>query len=165
MSEMVDSAAPSPDRLIEIKLDPKSLGRASANVEHEREVAIFDILDGNSFALEGQQSGPYKLHLSLSDDRLQLAVNNEADVSVAAHQVPLTPLKRIMKDYFLVCESYYEAVRSAPPNKIQAIDVNRRSLHDEGSKVLVEKLQGKITLDNDTARRLFTLVCALHWKG
>ena len=165
MSEMVDSAAPSPDRLIEIKLDPKSLGRASANVEHEREVAIFDILDGNSFALEGQQSGPYKLHLSLSDDRLQLAVNNEADVSVATHQVPLTPLKRIMKDYFLVCESYYEAVRSAPPNKIQAIDVNRRSLHDEGSKVLVEKLQGKITLDNDTARRLFTLVCALHWKG
>ena len=165
MSEMADSAAPSPDRLIEIKLDPKSLGRASANVEHEREVAIFDILDGNSFALEGQQSGPYKLHLSLSDDRLQLAVNNEADVSVAAHQVPLTPLKRIMKDYFLVCESYYEAVRSAPPNKIQAIDVNRRSLHDEGSKVLVEKLQGKITLDNDTARRLFTLVCALHWKG
>ena len=165
MSEMADSAAPSPDRLIEIKLDPKSLGRASANVEHEREVAIFDILDGNSFALEGQQSGPYKLHLSLSDDRLQLAVNNEADVSVATHQVPLTPLKRIMKDYFLVCESYYEAVRSAPPNKIQAIDVNRRSLHDEGSKVLVEKLQGKITLDNDTARRLFTLVCALHWKG
>ena len=165
MSEMADSAAPSPDRLIEIKLDPKSLGRASANVEHEREVAIFDILDGNSFALEGQQSGPYKLHLSLSDDRLQLAVNNEADVSVATHQVPLTPLKRIMKDYFLVCESYYEAVRSAPPNKIQAIDVNRRSLHDDGSKLLVEKLQGKITLDNDTARRLFTLVCALHWKG
>ena len=165
MTEIPASALLSPDRLIEITLDPKSLGRASSNVEHEREVAIFDILDGNSFALDGLQSGPYKLHLSLSDDRLQLAVNNEADAAVASHLVPLTPLKRIMKDYFMVCETYYEAVRSAPPNKIQAIDVNRRSLHDEGSKLLVEKLQGKITLDSDTARRLFTLVCALHWKG
>lgn len=165
MTEIAGSAPLSPDRLIEITLDPKSLGRASSNVEHEREVAIFDILDGNSFALDGLRSGPYKLQLSLSDDRLQLAVNDESDATVASHLVPLTPLKRIMKDYFLVCESYYEAVRSAPPNKIQAIDVNRRSLHDEGSKLLVEKLQGKITLDNDTARRLFTLVCALHWKG
>ena len=165
MTEIAGSAPLSPDRLIEITLDPKSLGRASSNVEHEREVAIFDILDGNSFALDGLRSGPYKLQLSLSDDRLQLAVNGESDATVASHLVPLTPLKRIMKDYFLVCESYYEAVRSAPPNKIQAIDVNRRSLHDEGSKLLVEKLQGKITLDNDTARRLFTLVCALHWKG
>ena len=165
MTENPGSAPLSPDRLIEITLDPKSLGRASSNVEHEREVAIFDILDGNSFALDGLQSGPYKLRLSLSDDRLQLAINNEADEGVASHLVPLTPLKRIMKDYFMVCENYYEEVRSAPPNKIQAIDVNRRSLHGEGSKLLVEKLQGKITLDNDTARRLFTLVCALHWKG
>jgi uncharacterized protein (UPF0262 family) len=153
------------DRLTAITLDPKSLGRASPNVEHEREVAIFDILDGNAFALDGVDRGPYGLHLSIAEDRLQLSVADEAGEAVAAHQMPLTPLKRIIKDYFLVCESYYDAVRSAPPARIQAIDVNRRSLHVEGSKVLVEKLQGKIAVDADTARRLFTLVCALHWKG
>ena len=153
------------DRLAAITLDPKSLGRASANVEHEREVAIFDILDGNSFALDGLSAGPYQLQLSIADDRLQLAVADEADAAIATHQVPLTPLKRIMKDYFLVCESYYDAIRTAPPARIQAIDVSRRALHVEGSTMLSEKLQGKITMDTDTARRLFTLVCALHWKG
>lgn len=153
------------NRLSAITLDPKSLGRASPNVEHEREVAIFDILDGNTFALDGTDLGPYGLHLSIADDRLQLAVADEAGAAVAAHHVPLTPLKRIIKDYFMVCESYYDAVRTAPPARIQAIDVNRRALHDEGSTVLTEKLNGKIRLDTDTARRLFTLVCALHWKG
>jgi uncharacterized protein (UPF0262 family) len=153
------------DRLTEITLDPRSLGRASANIEHEREVAIFDILDGNAFAVEGLEQGPYKLHLGLAEDRLLLIVSDEQSVELAQHQIQLTPLKRIMKDYFMVCESYYEAVRSAPPARIQAIDVNRRSLHDEGSVVLREKLSGRIAVDEDTARRLFTLVCSLHWKG
>lgn len=153
------------DRLSEITLDPKSLGRASANVEHEREVAIFDILDGNAFALEGVDRGPYKLYLAVAEDRLVLSVAAEDNEPVAEHAVQLTPLKRIMKDYFLVCESYYEAVRTAPPARIQAIDVNRRSLHDEGSQVLRQKLVDRIVVDEDTARRLFTLVCSLHWKG
>lgn len=153
------------DRLSEITLDTKSLGRANANIEHEREVAIFDIIDGNSFAVEGLDEGPYALNLGIAEDRLQLTIGAADNPAVAQHNVPLTPLKRIMKDYFMVCESYYEAVRTAPPARIQAIDVNRRSLHDEGSAVLRERLLPKIVVDNDTARRLFTLLCALHWKG
>lgn len=153
------------DRLSEITLDPKSLASSSANIEHEREVAIFDIIDGNSFAVEGLDYGPYKLHLGIAEDRLQLNVGSETATNIAQHNVPLTPLKRIMKDYFMVCESYYAAVRSAPPARIQAIDVNRRSLHDEGSVILRDRLLTKIVVDADTARRLFTLLCALHWKG
>jgi uncharacterized protein (UPF0262 family) len=153
------------DRISEITLDPKSLASSTANIEHEREVAIFDIIDGNSFAIDGIDSGPYKLHLAIADDRLQLRIGSHAADGIAEHSVPLTPLKRIMKDYFMVCESYYAAVRTAPPARIQAIDVNRRGLHDEGSTVLKDRLLSKIVVDNDTARRLFTLLCALHWKG
>lgn len=160
-----DSAPQSRDRLSEITLDPKSLGRVNANIEHEREVAIFDIIDGNSFAVEGLDDGPYTLVLGIAEDRLQMTIGTAENATLVQHGVPLTPLKRIMKDYFLVCESYYDAVRTAPPARIQAIDVNRRGLHDEGSNVLREKLLTKIVVDNDTARRLFTLICALHWKG
>ncbi len=159
------SAEKSRDRLSEITLDTKSLGRANANIEHEREVAIFDIIDGNSFAVEGLDEGPYTLNLAIAEDRLQLNVGAAGNPALAQHSVPLTPLKRIMKDYFMVCESYYDAVRTAPPARIQAIDVNRRGLHDEGSAVLRERMLSKIVVDNDTARRLFTLLCALHWKG
>lgn len=152
-------------RLVAITLDEKSIASGNSNIEHEREVAIFDILEGNSFALEGRDEGPYKLNLALMDDRLVFAISNEADEVLITHMLSLTPLKRIMKDYFLVCESYYEAIRTAPPSRIQAIDMGRRGLHDEGSRTLLERLAGKITVDIDTARRLFTLICALHWKG
>lgn len=162
---MTDDTEKSRDRLIEITLDQRSLGRANANIEHEREVAIFDILDGNSFSVDSMEAGPYRLHLAILDDRLQLTVRDEDSEPVAAHQVPLTPLKRVMKDYFMVCDAYYDAVRTAPPARIQAIDINRRTLHDEGSQLLSEKLAGKVKIDSDTARRLFTLLCALHWKG
>jgi uncharacterized protein (UPF0262 family) len=130
------------------------------------EVAILDILESNHFALAGRDDGPYTLDLSVVEDRLVFAVAQEADPQDAfAFVLSLTPLRRILKDYFIVCESYYQAIRTAPPSRIQAIDMGRRSLHDEGSKVLIERLKGKITVDNDTARRLFTLICALHWKG
>lgn len=162
---MTSQSEQSRDRLIEITLDQKSLGRANPNIEHEREVAIFDILDGNQFAVDGMEAGPYRLHLAIVDDRLQFTVRDEDAEPVASHNVPLTPLKRVMKDYFLVCDDYYNAVRTQPPAKIQAIDLNRRTLHDEGSKILAEKLAGKVSVDSETARRLFTLVCALHWKG
>lgn len=165
MDQMTPADARSANRIVGITLDSKSLGQASGNIEHEREVAIFDILDGNSFAVEGENKGPYKVHLSITDDRLVLSISNEQGEAVAQHGVPLTPLKRIMKDYFMVCETYYQAVRTAPPAKIQAIDVNRRTLHDEGSSILKDKLLSKVVVDADTARRLFTLVCALHWKG
>lgn len=164
MDQTVSSAG-GRDRLAEITLDTKSLGRANANAEHEREVAIFDILDGNTFRVEDVDDGPYKLHLSIVDDRLQMNVAAASSEQNFEHGIALTPLKRIMKDYFMVCESYYEAVKTAPPARIQAIDVSRRGLHDEGSVLLRDKLLPKIIVDDDTARRLFTLVCSLHWKG
>lgn len=166
MDQTLPTAEKTRDRLAEITLDTKSLGRSSANVEHEREVAIFDILDGNAFSVDGMDAGPYKLHLAIAEERLLLAITAvAASDEIVEHTVPLTPLKRIVKDYFMICESYYEAVRTAPPARIQAIDVSRRALHDEGSNVLREKLLPKIVVDDDTARRLFTLVCSLHWKG
>lgn len=156
------------NRLSEIILDSGSIARGNANIEHEREVAIYDLLDGNSFELEGRDDGPYKLTIGLVDDRLALTVYNAAQTSddpVVAHHLSLTPFKRIMKDYFLVLDSYYQAIRTAQPSRIQAIDMGRRGLHDEGSRVLMERLEGKVKIDFDTARRLFTLISALHWKG
>ncbi|WP_295555687.1 UPF0262 family protein [uncultured Hyphomicrobium sp.] len=156
------------NRLAEILLDPASIGRGNANIEHEREVAIYDLLDGNSFELEGRDDGPYKLTIGMVEDRLALTVFKAAEEEgepIVTHFLSLTPFKRIMKDYFLVLDSYYQAIRSAQPSRIQAIDVGRRGLHDEGSRVLVERLEGKIKIDFDTARRLFTLISALHWKG
>ena len=152
-------------RLTAITLDSTSIKRGSSGIEHEREVAIFDILESNFFSLDGRDEGPYTLNLGIAEDRLVLAVGQQASDSVFTLVLSLTPLRRVMKDYFIVCESYYRAIRTAPPSRIQAIDMGRRALHDEGSRVLLERLKGKITVDNDTARRLFTLICALHWKG
>jgi len=152
-------------RLTAITLDQKSIQHGSHHIEHEREVAIFDILDGNVFALDGRDDGPYKLALSVLDDKLMMNVSNDATPDLVVHALSLSPFKRIIRDYFLVCDSYYEAIRSAPPARIQAIDQNRRSLHDDGSRLLMERLSGKITLDFATARRLFTLIAALHWRG
>lgn len=154
------------DRISEIHIDEASVARGNAAIEHEREVAIFDILDGNSFAVSGQSAGPYKLDIAVQDDRLQLRVSSSAGGElVAAHGIPLQPFKRLLKDYFLVLDSYYQAIRSGQPSRIQAIDVGRRGLHDEGSQLLIERFEGKFEVDFDTARRLFTLVSALHWKG
>ena len=167
---MIDDSGPvplpnSPHRLVKITFDGASLGRGRPNIEHEREVAIYDILDGNTFVLTGRDEGPYKLKLSVAEDRLVLMVGNESVDMLVTHVLSLSPLRRIVRDYFIVCESYYQAIRTAPPSKIQAIDMGRRGLHDEGSRLLAERLDGKVSLDHDTARRLFTLICALHWKG
>jgi len=164
-SNMTETVA-GKDRLAEIIVDPSSIGRGNANIEHEREVAIYDLLDGNSFALEGRDDGPYKLSIGLVEERLALAVSSASEAELlVTHYLSLTPFKRIMKDYFLVLDSYYQAIRTAQPSRIQAIDMGRRGLHDEGSRVLMERLEGKIKVDFDTARRLFTLISALHWKG
>lgn len=160
--------APQPNsrsRLFEINLDQESIARKKPHIDHEREVAIFDILESNEFKLVGVDEGPYRLDLSIADDKLVMTVFNEPGKEVGSHNLSLQPFKKIIKDYFLVCDSYYEAIRSAPASKIQAIDIGRRGLHDEGSRLLVERLDGKIEVDFDTARRLFTLICALHWKG
>jgi uncharacterized protein (UPF0262 family) len=152
-------------RLIAITFDEASIGRGNSNIEHERKVAVFDILEGNRFTLEGRDGGPYRLNLSIVEDRLVFAVTQDGSDETFTVVLSLTPMRRIMKDYFIVCESYYQAIRTAPPSRIQAIDMGRRALHDDGSQVLVERLKGKISVDRDTARRLFTLICALHWKG
>lgn len=153
-------------RLTAIALDAASIGRGTSNIAHEREVAIFDILEANQFTVEGRDDGPWRLALSISEDRLVFTVAADAapDTSHAV-MLSMTPFRKLIKDYFLVCETYYQAIRTAPPSRIQAIDMGRRSLHDEGSRLLAERLAGKITLDHTTARRLFTLICALHWKG
>ncbi|HXF55371.1 MAG TPA: UPF0262 family protein [Hyphomicrobiaceae bacterium] len=152
-------------RLIAITLDQATIGRSNANIDHEREVAIYDILDANTFALAGRDDGPYKLALSIVDDRLVFSVGNETVPALVTHMLSLTSLRKVIKDYFAVCDTYYDAIRSAPPSRIQSIDMGRRALHDEGSRILIERLKGKIEVDYDTARRLFTLICALHWKG
>ena len=152
-------------RLVDINLDEASIGRGNPNIEHEREVAIYDILESNKFELEGREGGPYVLNLSVVEDRLVFNVAPEDGSEPFAVVLSLTPLRRVMKDYFLVCETYYQAIRTAPPSRIQSIDMGRRALHNDGSRILIERLKGKITVDNDTARRLFTLICALRWKG
>ena len=152
-------------RLVRITFDETSIGRSSQDIEHERAVAIYDLLDDNSFAPVDNESGPYALHLSIQESRLVFDVRREDGTPLTAHLLSLTPFRRIVKDYFLICDSYYKAIRTATPNQIEAIDMGRRGLHNEGSELLMERLKEKIAVDFDTARRLFTLICVLHWKG
>lgn len=152
-------------RLIEITLDDESLGRKSADVEHERKVAIFDLLEDNLFALAEGEEGPYILRLSIAENRLVFAVSDEKQRPITSFMLSLSPFRKLVKDYFLVCETYYEAIKTAPPSRIEALDMGRRGLHNEGSQLLMQRLEGKIETDFDTSRRLFTLICALHWKG
>lgn len=151
-------------RLSDVSLDD-SIGRSTPDVEHERAVAIFDLIEENSFAPAGHDGGPYKLKLSLVDAKLVFTVTLEDDAAVATHILSLTPFRRIVKDYFMICESYYDAIRSSTPSQIEAIDMGRRGIHNEGSQTLMDRLEGKVTIDFGTARRLFTLVCVLHWRG
>jgi uncharacterized protein (UPF0262 family) len=151
-------------RLCDVILD-ETIGRSTPDVEHERAVAIFDLIEENSFEPVGHAGGPYKLHLSLVDSKLVFQIRTEAGEDVATHILSLTPFRRIIKDYFMICESYYEAIRSSTPSQIEAIDMGRRGIHNEGSQTLMDRLDGKIRIDFDTARRLFTLVCVLYWRG
>jgi uncharacterized protein (UPF0262 family) len=159
------AAAANHNRLVAVELDEGSIARGAASIDHEREVAIYDLIDQNVFGMVGRDDGPYSLKLSIVDDRLMLAITSERAEGEVRHMLSLTSLRRLIKDYFIVCDSYYEAIRTAPPSKIQAIDMGRRALHDEGSRILIERLKDRIVIDHDTARRLFTLICALHWKG
>ena len=161
----VEQSWPEQARLVEVTLDESSIGRNNAEVEHEREVAIFDLLERNAFALEGHDGGPYTLHLSLADNRLVFTVGDTDRAPIQHVMLSLSPFRRLVKDYFLICESYYQAIKTQPASKIEAIDMGRRGIHDEGSQLLMERLKGKIAVDVPTARRLFTLLCALHWKG
>ncbi|MGB9368732.1 MAG: UPF0262 family protein [Xanthobacteraceae bacterium] len=162
---MPQASAASPQRLVKITLDEGSIGRSSPDIEHERAVAIYDLLEDNSFVPVDHDGGPYVLHLSIAENRLVFDIRSEEGAPVMAHLFSLTPLRRIVKDYFMICDSYYKAIRTSTPSQIEAIDMGRRGLHNEGSELLMERLKEKIAVDFDTARRLFTLICVLHWKG
>ena len=152
-------------RLVAVTLDEETIGQSNPDVEHERKIAIYDLLEINSFAPVEHAGGPYTLHLSINDNRLVFDIRLEDGTPVVAHLFSLSPLRRIVKDYYMICDSYYQAIRTATPDKIEAIDMGRRGIHDEGSRILMERLKDKVTVDMDTARRLFTFICVLHWKG
>jgi uncharacterized protein (UPF0262 family) len=153
------------NRLVAVTLDEDSIGRSSSDIEHERATAIYDLIEENSFAPVDHDEGPYALRIGIKENRLVLDIRRENDKPVIAHLLSLSPFKRIVKDYFMICDSYYAAIRTATPDKIEAIDMGRRGLHDEGSHILQDAIKRKVTVDFDTARRLFTLICVLHWKG
>jgi len=153
------------NKLIDVELD-ETIGRSTPDVEHERAVAIFDLIEENSFApVDDPGRGPYRLKLSLAEQKLVFQIARENGEAVITHILSLTPFRRIVKDYYLICESYYAAIRSSTPSQIEAIDMGRRGLHNEGSETLQKRLDGKIDIDFNTARRLFTLICVLHWRG
>jgi uncharacterized protein (UPF0262 family) len=149
-------------RISSIEIDERSLAPASPDAEHERKIAIFDLLEGNRFAVVGHEGGPYAVILSLADNRLVFDVSDEAGSPVRKLLLSLTAMRRVIKDYFMICDSYYDAIRNSTPARIEAIDMGRRGLHNEGSQLLVERLAEKVEVDFDTARRLFTLICSLH---
>ena len=146
-----------------VVLDEESLAAASRDQEQERQIAIFDLLEDNLFQPDGAEGGPYDLKIALIENRLALDISGPD--YARRHILSLSPLRSVIKDYFMVCESYYNAIRSATPQQIEALDMGRRALHNEGSTLLQGRLKGKVDTDLDTARRLFTLICALHWRG
>jgi uncharacterized protein (UPF0262 family) len=152
-------------RIVKLTLDERTVIRRSADVEHERKVAIFDLLEENSFRLVDGPDGPYNLHLAMVETRLMLDVRDADDSPVATVPLSLSPFRRVIRDYFMICESYYQAIKTAAPSQIEAIDMGRRGLHNEGSELLRERLSAQVEIDHDTARRLFTLVCVLQIRG
>jgi uncharacterized protein (UPF0262 family) len=157
-------------KIIHIELDDSNLPPPTPEVEQERRVAMFDLLEENSFDLVSRDDrpvpeGPYKLHLSVRERRLVFEIKTEADEPAGEFHLSLGPFRQVVKDYFLICESYFDAVKTAAPSQIETIDMARRGIHNEGANVLQERLEGKAVVDHDTARRLFTLICVLHFGG
>jgi uncharacterized protein (UPF0262 family) len=159
------TCAPSRNRLVSVTLDEASIGSGTADQEHERRIAIFDLLEENNFGLVGHERGPYHLIIALHDAKLALDVRTETGEPVMVHLLALQPFRRLLHDYVMVCDSYVAAIRSATPEQIEAIDMGRRGLHNEAAQKLADRLKGKISADFDTMRRLFTLLTALHRKG
>lgn len=151
-------------RIVKIELDERSLAPATADIEHERKVAIYDLLEENYFKPNGAGEGPFELYLSNVERRLVFDVRREGGAPLGQAHLSMTPFRKIIKDYFMLCESYYDAIRNAAPAQIETIDMARRGMHNEGSEILRERLQDKIALDENTARRLFTLICSFHMR-
>lgn len=156
-------------RIIDVTLDERTILWRSADIEQERRIAIFDLLEGNSFAPQREHAdgykGPYKIHLRVEEGRLAIDIMREDGSHLETLVLGLARLRRPIKDYFAICDSYYKAIRNATPQQIETVDMARRAIHNEAAELLVERLDGKITVDFDTARRLFTLICVLHIKG
>ena len=164
MKRTLATDAEDPSRITGVTLDNEALVRWSAEVEHERQVAMFDLLEANRFRLLAGPSGPYELALGLEEATLVIHVHPEHDGKVEV-RLPVRPFRSLIKDYFLICESYYNAIKTATPSRIESIDMARRGLHNEGADQLREALAGRVEMDDNTARRLFTLVCVLHIRG
>jgi uncharacterized protein (UPF0262 family) len=157
-------------KIIHIELDDSGLPAPTPEIEQERRVAMFDLLEANSFDLPARDGrevppGPYKLHLSIRDRRLVFGIATEDETPAGEFHLSLGPFRQVVKDYFQICESYFDAVKTAAPSQIETIDMARRGIHNEGARVLQERLEGKAEVDSDTARRLFTLICVLHFGG
>ncbi|MEY2992950.1 MAG: hypothetical protein RI946_2344 [Pseudomonadota bacterium] len=155
-------------RIAQIELDDRNLPPPTAEIEQERKVAIFDLLEDNTFDLPKRDdrvvpAGPYKVDLAIREKRLVFDISTEAGEKAAEFHLSLSPFRQVVKDYWAICESYYDAVKNMPPSQIETIDMARRGIHNEGARVLEERLEGKAIIDNDTARRLFTLICVLHF--
>jgi uncharacterized protein (UPF0262 family) len=166
---MTSSAAAADHRIIAIDLDERTIVWRNADVEQERRVAIFDLLEGNNFrpVTEYAQgyAGPYKVKMRLEEGRLAMDIRDAADADLESIVLPLSPFRRIVRDYFAICDSYYQAIRDSTPSQIETVDMARRGVHNEAAELLQERLESKVVVDFDTARRLFTLICVLHIKG
>ena len=158
------SGESAPPRAV-VTLDEALIAPGNADQQHERAIALYDLNEENSIGPPGRAGGAYALRIALQDARLVFELSLQTGEPVMTHILSLAPFRRLLKDYFLVCESYYSAIRSASPSQIEAIDMGRRGLHNEGAQLLAERLKGKIETDFNTARRIFTLITALHWKG
>lgn len=156
--------------LVHVEIDDSGLPAPTPEIEQERKVAIFDLLEDNSFAIPARDGraappGPFRLKLAIRERRLVFNIRTQADERVAEFHLSLGPFRQVVKDYFQICESYFDAVKKLPPSRIEAIDMGRRGIHNEGARILQDRLSGKAVIDSDTARRLFTLICVLHWGG
>ena len=152
-------------RIAQIILDENTVIRRSLDIDHERRVAIYDLLEANSFQPAGGFEGPYHVLMGMEENRLALDISDVDGRHLTRVLIPLTPFRRVIKDYFTICENYFQAIKTASPSKIEAIDMGRRGLHNDGSDLLRARLDGKITVDNETARRLFTLICILQIRS
>ena len=162
---MPDSSPSDAQHLVEVVLDESAATYRNPDIGHERRVAIYDLLEKNHFAPVGNSGGPYRLRLGLVENRLIFNVAEQSGAPVSAVALPLSPFRRLMKDYALICESYVAAIKSAPRSRVEAIDMGRRGLHDEGAEVLQSALAARIAIDLETARRLFTLIYVLHMRA
>ena len=160
-----DPSANSTQRRVSVVLDAASIERGTPDQEHERLTAIYDLVEENEFALPDGRAGPFALHISMMSGRLAFDIRTEDGRHIITHGLSLSPFRRVIKDYFMICESYYNAIRTATAEQIEAIDMGRRGIHDEAAGIVIERLKDKVTIDFQTARRIFTLLAALSWTG